>query len=243
MKDTPSKRILVTGGSRGLGLAICQCLLADGLEVITASRRPSPQLTALRSSYPRQLEYYTIDFADVTAASTLAQSARLLEGVDGFVANAAIGTEGLLTLTSECALRECVQVNLTAPMLLAREVIKGMLNRGGSLVFIASVAARTGLSGLAAYSATKGGLVSFSRALAREYGSKGIRSNAVLPGFLETEMSDSLGEEDRQRLTRRTALKRLGTVEDVVSVVTFLLSDAARYVTGTEVVVDGGLTA
>jgi len=237
------KRVLVTGGSRGLGLAICSRLLAEGASVVTASRHLSPELKALTDSYPSQLEYYPVDFADPEGSSRLAKSGRLLNGVDAFVANAALGTEGLLTLTSESALRECVQVNLTAPMLLAREVVKGMFESGGSLVFIASVAAKTGFSGLSVYSATKGGLVSFSRALAREYGQKGIRSNVVLPGFLETEMSQSLAANDRERLTRRTTLKRLGKVEDVVDVVTFLISDAARYITGTEIVVDGGLTA
>jgi 3-oxoacyl-[acyl-carrier protein] reductase len=175
--------------------------------------------------------------------SRVVQEARLLDGVDGFVANAALGTEGLLTLTSERALRECVEVNLVSVMLLAREVVKGMLGRGGSLVFVSSVAATTGMSGLSVYSATKGGLVSFSRSLAREYGERGIRSNCVLPGFLETEMSASLGVDERERVARRTALKRLGQPEDVVGAVTFLLSDASRYVTGTELVVDGGLTA
>jgi 3-oxoacyl-[acyl-carrier protein] reductase len=105
------------------------------------------------------------------------------------------------------------------------------------------LAARTGLSGLAAYSATKGGLISFSRALAREYGEKGIRSNTILPGYIETEMSQGVGGEERQRLARRTALKRLGNVEDMVGAVSFLLSDRARYITGTELVVDGGMTA
>jgi 3-oxoacyl-[acyl-carrier protein] reductase len=118
-----------------------------------------------------------------------------------------------------------------------------MLTRGGTLLFVSSVAARTGLSGLAAYSAAKGGLVSFSRTLAREYGQRGIRSNVILPGFIDTEMSKSLSEADRARVTRRTAAQRLGKVDDVVGSVSFLLSDEARYITGAEFVVDGGLTA
>src|SRR5690606_6564358 len=134
---------------------------------------------------------------------------------------------------------------LTSVMLLAREVIKGMLarGRGGSLVFISSIAARTGLSGLSVYSATKGGLLAFSRALSREYGARGIRSNCVLPGFLETEMSATLSEEARERLKRRTPLHRLGQAEDVAGLVFFLLSDDARHITGGEYVVDGGMTA
>ncbi|MEK7674965.1 MAG: SDR family oxidoreductase [Verrucomicrobiota bacterium] len=237
------KRVLITGGSRGLGLAICRRLLTEGYHVVTASRRLSPELAELRHQHSDRLEFYAVDFADKDAAAQLSLSARLLEGVDAFVANAAIGTEGLLTLTSNSAVEECIQVNLAAPILLAREVIKGMLTRGGSLVFISSVAAKTGFAGLSVYAATKGALVSFSRSLAREYGERGIRSNCILPGFLETEMSQSLGEEDRVRLRQRIALKRLGQVQDVVGCVSFLISDEARYVTGTEVVIDGGLSA
>jgi 3-oxoacyl-[acyl-carrier protein] reductase len=238
------RRVLVTGGSRGLGLAICEQLIADGFSVITASRKMSPELAELMQANPKRIEHHAIDFSDPSAATTLAKEASLLDGIYGFVANAAIGSQGLLTLMSEAAVHQCVEVNLVTPMLLARAVVKGMLGRGqGSLVFIASVAARTGMAGLSAYSATKGGLVSFSRALAREYGEKGIRSNTVLPGFLQTEMSQILSESDRERLVRRTALRRLGTVQDVVGVVNFLLSEEARYITGTEITADGGMTA
>jgi 3-oxoacyl-[acyl-carrier protein] reductase len=165
--------------------------------------------------------------------------------MDAFIANAAIGTEGLLTLTSESDLRGCVELNLTSVMLLAREILKGMLARGsgGSLLFISSIAARTGFPGLSVYGATKGALLAFSRALAREYGGRGIRSNCVLPGFLETEMSATLPETARDRLKRRTPLNRLGQVEDVAGLVSFLLSDEARHVTGSEYIVDGGMTA
>jgi 3-oxoacyl-[acyl-carrier protein] reductase len=237
------KRILVTGGSRGLGLAICRKLLAEGCQVLTTSRRESSGLLNLHQQFGPQLVHLTCDFAKEGEVLRLASEARLIDGVDGFVANAGIGTEGLLTLAPESAIRECVEVNLVANLLLAREVLKGMLDRGGSLVFISSVAARTGLSGLTVYSATKGALVSFSRAIAREYGERGIRSNCILPGFLETDMSESLSSEVRARLARRTALKRLGQPEDVVGCVSFLLSDAARYITGTEIVVDGGMLA
>jgi 3-oxoacyl-[acyl-carrier protein] reductase len=237
------KRILVTGGSRGLGLAVCRQLLAEGHGVVTCSRKLASELSGLLQTHPDRLEHHLVDFAQLGAVAALAKSARLLEGVDGFVANAAIGAEGLLTLTSEAALRECVEVNLVATMLLAREVVKGMLARGGSLVFVSSVAARTGLAGLSVYAATKGALVSFSRALAREYGQRSIRSNCVLPGFLETEMTCSLTPEAKARLTRRTALRRLGQADDVVGAISFLLSDAARHITGAELVVDGGMLA
>lgn len=235
--------MVVTGGSRGLGLAISQRLLLEGHYVITASRQLSTELAQLLDRYTGQLEHHTVDFAQAEAPMVLAKAARFLDGLDGLVANAAIGTEGLLTLTPESTLRNCVQVNLIAPMLVTREAVKGMIGAGGSLIFIASVAARSGIAGLSVYSATKGGLVSFSRSLAREYGERGIRSNCILPGFFETEMSRTLVEADRMKLKRRTALKRLGEVNDVVGAVSFLLSDESRYITGTELVVDGGMLA
>ena len=234
------KRVLITGGSRGLGLALCRAMLAAGWQVVTCSRRGSPELTDLQQQHPGSLEHWPVDLAASGAATSLAEQARVLDGLDGFVANAALGTEGLLTLTPEAMLRECVEVNLTSTMLLARQVVKGMLARGGSLVFISSVAARAGLTGLSVYAATKGALVSFSRTLAREYGERGIRSNCVMPGFLETDMSASLSAAQRERLVRRTPLRRLGVAADVVGAVAFLLSDEARFVTGSELVVDGG---
>lgn len=237
------KRALVTGGSRGLGLAICQRLLEEGWQVLTTARSRPPALDELGSQFPGKLEFLTSDLGEPEAVARLCAQARVLEGFDGFVANAAVGTEGLLTLTPEAAIERTLNVNLLAPILLARQVVKGMLPKGGSLVFISSVAAVTGLAGLSVYGATKGGLGSFSRALAREYGERGIRSNCVLPGFLETDMSASLAESQRERLRRRTALGRLGRVEDVVGAVSYLLSDASAFVSGSELVVDGGMRA
>jgi 3-oxoacyl-[acyl-carrier protein] reductase len=105
------------------------------------------------------------------------------------------------------------------------------------------VAARTGFSGLSVYAATKGALGSFSRAVAREYGGRGIRANCILPGFLETEMSATLSASNKERIRRRTALRRLGTVDEVVGAVRFLLSEEARYITGSELTIDGGLAS
>jgi 3-oxoacyl-[acyl-carrier protein] reductase len=208
--------------------------------VIAASRHCSADLADLISRNPGRLEHHAVDLAKPDAVSALSQSAGLIHGVDGFVANAAIAVEGLLTLMSERAIRECVQVNLMAPMLLAREAIKGMLSRGGNLVFISSVAARSGISGLAVYGATKAGLSAFSRAISREYGERGVRANVIVPGFINTEMSQTVSSDGRAQLIRRTPLQRLGETQDVVGAVSFLLSNDARFITGTEILVDGG---
>lgn len=237
------KRILVTGGSRGLGLAICRSLAGAGYSVVTVSRNGSPELSQAISEFPDSIESHSADLSDLAELQRLSHVLDIPSGLDGFVANAAIGTEGLLTLTSPDKIEHCIQLNLTSVILLTREVLKGMLTRGGSLIFISSICALHGYSGLSAYSATKGALLSFSRSLAREYGPRNIRSNCILPGFLETEMTQSLSPEDRQRIERRTALERLGQPADVVGAVRFLLSEDARFITGAELIVDGGLTA
>jgi 3-oxoacyl-[acyl-carrier protein] reductase len=239
------KQALVTGGSRGLGLAICQRLLAEGWSVTTTARHPSPEISATAARYPDRFRFVATDLSAPDGVTTLAHQALVLEGFDGFVANAAVGTDGLLTLLPESAIRNCIELNLLANILLAREVIKGMLARGsgGSLVFVSSVAARTGLSGLSVYGASKAALAAFSRALAREYGPRAIRSNCVVPGFLETDMSAPLPPAHRSTLARRTPLGRLGHPDDVVGAVSFLLGPDAAHVSGTEIVVDGGMTA
>ena len=217
--------------------------MADGNHVVGSARRLTTGLESLSSLYPGHFEFHPADLSDVRDVNALVASAKLLEGYDAFISNAGIGMDGLVTLLSPEALQQGVQVNLLTPMLLARAAIKGMLTRGGSVIFIASIAARTGFSGLAAYGATKAGLVGFSRGLAREYGSRNIRSNCILPGFLATEMTAALDESRQSQLRRRTPLGRLGDPSDVVGSVRFLLSDAARHITGTEITIDGGMTA
>lgn len=236
-------RILLTGGSRGLGLALCRSLAEAGYTVATVSRKGSPELEQLASEFPGKIESHFADLSRSENLEPLCGALRVRDGFHGFVANAAIGTEGLLTLTSKTRIEECLQLNLASVILLTREVLKGMLSTGGSLVFISSITALRGYSGLSVYSATKGALLSFSRGLAREYGARNIRSNCILPGFLETEMTGTLVPEDKQRIERRTALHRLGRPADIAATVKFLLSPEAGFITGTEIVIDGGLTA
>jgi 3-oxoacyl-[acyl-carrier protein] reductase len=236
------KRVLITGGSRGLGLVLCRSFLNDQAEVITVSRSVSTELAELRSKVPGRLQCFTADLTSAAATAGFVQEAKILDGVDALVANAGMGLGGLLTLTSPEQIASCVQLNLVSPMLLAREVIKGMLDRGGSLVFISSIAANHGYRGLSVYSATKGGLLAFSRSLAREYGERRIRSNCVLPGFFESDMTAGIDAKARELIKLRTPLGRLGVPEDVVGAVRFLVSDESRYITGAEMVVDGGIT-
>jgi len=137
-----------------------------------------------------------------------------------------------------------VRLNTTSPMVLTKHVVRGMMADGqGRIVNISSITAFTGYSGLAVYAATKASLIGFTRSLAREVGRAGITVNAVAPGFVQTEMTKSLTEEDRERIARRSALKRLVDVEDIANAVDYLMGDGARNITGTVITVDAGNTA
>ncbi len=236
-----SKRVFVTGGSKGLGLALCIRLLSQGYRITTTARHVTDGVRDLEQQYKGSFLFIEADLSDERDVIRLGREAQLLSGnYDGFVANAAVGTEGLLTLTSNATLRRSLEVNLFSVIALTREVIKGMLGTGGNLVFISSVAAQRGFKGLSVYAAAKAGLLGFSKSIAHEYGERNIRSNVVLPGFLETEMSDSLSDIQKSRIANRTALKRLGQPGDVVDMIEFLLSERSKFITGAEFVVDGG---
>jgi 3-oxoacyl-[acyl-carrier protein] reductase len=147
-------------------------------------------------------------------------------------------------MTHNAKIEEMVRVNTLSPIVLTKYVVRSMMADGaGRIVNVASVIAFTGYSGLAAYAATKASMLGFTRSLAREVGRLGITVNAVAPGFLATEMTHGLTDEQRQQIVRRSALRRLAEVEDVANAVEYLLSDKARNISGTVLTVDAGATA
>jgi 3-oxoacyl-[acyl-carrier protein] reductase len=163
---------------------------------------------------------------------------------DALVNNAGAGIDGLLAVQPVSAIDSAIDLNLRAALICSRGYIRARLrNRlGGGIVNVSSIVGVRGYAGLSVYSASKAGMLGMTRSLARELGSKGIRVNAVLPGYLETELSAGLGDEQREQIRRRTPLGRLGEIDDVVPLVLFLISDESRFITGAEFVVDGGIT-
>jgi 3-oxoacyl-[acyl-carrier protein] reductase len=245
MKSLEGKRILVTGGSRGLGLDICETLLKSKASVITTARQSTADVEDLNQRFENHFEFFSCDFSDNKQLGSFVEKAQLLnKPVHGLVANAAVGTEGVLTLLSHDQIHRSLQINLHATILITQAVLKSLLahQQSGSLVFISSACAHRGYKGLSVYAAAKAGLCGFSKAVAREYGPRGIRSNAVLPGFLQTEMTRNLSGSQTESIRKRTSLKRLGKPCDVTQTVLHLLSDESHYITGSEIVVDGGLT-
>jgi 3-oxoacyl-[acyl-carrier protein] reductase len=238
---TLPERVLITGGSRGLGLAFCRALLDGGSAVRTIARSRTDAVDELERSAGDRFEFVT---GDVTSDDDITRFLDGAQGFDALVNNAGAGIDGLLAMQSLDAIDRVLDLNLRSALVCAKWFVRARLGarKPGTIVNVSSIVGIRGYAGLAAYGATKAGMLGMTRALARELGSKGFRVNAVLPGYLDTELSASLGTEQRGQIVRRTPLGRLGTVDDVTPVVLFLLSDAAAFITGQEIVVDGGIT-
>jgi 3-oxoacyl-[acyl-carrier protein] reductase len=238
---TLPERVLITGGSRGLGLAFCRALLDRGSAVRTIARSRTDAVDELERSAGDRFEFVT---GDVTSDDDITRFLDGAQDFDALVNNAGAGIDGLLAMQSLDAIDRVLDLNLRSALVCAKWFVRARLGarKPGTIVNVSSIVGIRGYAGLAAYGATKAGMLGMTRALARELGSKGFRVNAVLPGYLDTELSASLGTEQRGQIVRRTPLARLGTVDDVTPVVLFLLSDAAAFITGQEIVVDGGIT-
>ena len=243
------KTIIVTGGSRGLGLGIGLKLASAGYQVVAIARHETEQLkraTRENSSFPKgSVVFRPFDLEHVPAMPALIKQLRNEFGpIYGLVNNAGIGSSGILATMHDSQIERIVRLNTFSTIVMTKYVVRSMMaGGGGRIVNVASVVGFTGYSGLSVYSATKASIVGFTRSLAREVGPLGINVNAVAPGFLDTEMTGSLNEGQRDQIARRSALHRLPEVEDVANAVEFLMSDKARNITGTVLTVDAGNTA
>jgi len=241
------RNVIVTGGSRGLGLAIGTTLAAAGYRVIAIARRETDALRAASAAAAGTgaIEFRSADLAATAALPGLARSLRKDFGpIYGLVNNAGAGTSGVLGVMRDADIEALIRTNTLAPIVLTKYVVRSMMaEREGRVVNISSVVSLTGYSGLSVYSATKASLVGFTRSLAREVGQLGITVNAIAPGFAATEMTDGLGEGEREQIARRSALRRLIDPIDVARGVEFLLSAGARNITGTLLTIDAGNTA
>src|SRR5271156_1818728 len=243
------RNVVVTGGSRGLGLAISTKLAASAYRAIALARKESRELTsaiaACVGAGAGALEFVPFDLEDIDAIPRLVTSLRKRCGpIYGLVNNAALGEGGALSLMHTSRIERLVRLNTLSPMVLTKYVVRAMMaDGGGRIVNVASIVGFTGYSGLSVYSATKASIIGFTRSLAREVGPLGINVNAVAPGFLDTEMTESLTGNQRAQIARRSALNRLAEVDDVANAVEYLLSDKAKSITGTVLTVDAGNTA
>jgi 3-oxoacyl-[acyl-carrier protein] reductase len=241
--------VLVTGGSRGLGLAIARTLAEAGYRVVAVARQESAELKAaseaLRARGSGAIEFRACDLSEVGQIAPLVRSIRADVGpIYGLVNNAGLGTAGVLGTMRDREIERLVRLNTLSPLILTKSVARSMMiERNGRIVNISSIVASTGYTGLSVYSATKASLLGFTRSLARELGQLGITVNAVAPGFIATAMTDELSAEEREQISRRSALKRMAEAEDVARSVEFLLGPGGRNITGTVLTVDAGNTA
>jgi 3-oxoacyl-[acyl-carrier protein] reductase len=240
------RNVLVTGGSRGIGLAIASRLAATSdYNVIAAARSQGEPLNAAIEAAPGRLHFAKLDLADVEAIPEFVRELKTRFGpLYALVNNAGLGTDGLLANMHVSQIEQVVRVNTVAPMVLSKYVVRGMMTEGvGRVINMSSITGSNGYNGLAVYGATKASMIGFSRSLAREVGKLGITVNAIAPGFIDTDLTANLGEEGREQIVRRSALRRLAEVEDVAAMVEFLLGDGGRNITGAVMTIDAGNTA
>ncbi len=243
-----NRTVLVTGITRGLGLQIAKSLLNEGYQVVGTGRKPSDELTKLLETSNREtkrLTFKTLDLANFAAIHPLVLEIKKQHGpLWGLVNNAATAHDGVLATLHQRDIEETIAVNVTGTILLTKSVLRTMLGAsGGRILNISSIVAHTGYNGLSVYAASKSAMIGFTRSLAREVGKQGITVNAIAPGYMETDMSAGLNQEQLNSIRRRSPIGRLATPADVASSVIFLLSDAAEGITGTTVTVDAGTTA
>jgi 3-oxoacyl-[acyl-carrier protein] reductase len=241
--------VLLTGGSRGIGLAIGRRLAAAGYNVIAVARRESQELRETIGDVAKQasgaLHFRPFDLSEVDGIQPFVKSVRDEFGaIYGLINNAGIGTEGLLATMHNTEIEALLRLNVLSPIVLTKYVVRHMMADGaGRIVNMSSVIATTGYNGLSVYGATKAAATGFTRSLAREVGKVGITVNAIAPGFIETELTGSLSDDQRKRIAGRSALRRLPGADDVARMVEYLLGEGGRNVTGTVFTIDAGNTA
>jgi len=239
------KRCLVTGGSRGIGLAIVQALLAAGASVEYYSRSKAAthdELAAAALSSGQELFWTACDVSDATALEAAAEASVTRGPVDILVNNAGITRDGLVFRMSTDDWRSVLDTNLTSAFIVSRTAARAMIKRrSGSIINVSSVVGITGNGGQTNYSASKAGLIGFTKSLAREVASRGVRVNAIAPGFIDTAMTEAIPAEAKARLIAQIPLGRTGKAEDVAATVLFLASDMSTYITGEVIKIDGGM--
>jgi 3-oxoacyl-[acyl-carrier protein] reductase len=243
--------VVVTGGSRGIGLAIASRIAAAGYNVIAVARRESEELRdAIREMKQGEvkqgaLHFRAFDLSETDAIPAFVKALRDEFGaIYGLVNNAGIGTEGLLATMHNTDIEALVRLNVLSPVILTKYVVRHMMADGaGRIINMSSIIASTGYNGLSVYGATKAAAAGFTRSLAREVGQLGITVNAIAPGFVDTEMTQSLSDDQRKRIAGRSALRRLPEVDDVARMVEYLLGEGGRNITGSVLTVDAGNTA
>ena len=234
---------LVTGGSRGIGAAVCAELARAGAEVVVNYTANAEAAEGVRAAIGESAHAVRGDVSTMDGATGLVEQVEADVGpIAILVNNAGITRDNLIMKLAEDDWRSVIDTNLGGAFFTCRAVARPMLKRrAGTIVNMSSVVGVHGNAGQTNYAASKAGLIGLTKSLAKELGGRGIRVNAVAPGYISTELTDALPEPAREAILKSTPLGRLGTTDDVARAVRFLVSDAAAFVTGHVLAVDGGL--
>jgi 3-oxoacyl-[acyl-carrier protein] reductase len=240
--DLTGRTAVVTGSTRGIGRAVAQALAESGARVAIVGR-DAAKASAVAADVGHEAAGFACDVADTTAVAKLvADVEKEFGGIDILVNNAGLTRDNLVMRLSDDDWDAVLDANLRGAFAAIRAVSRGMMKkRAGRIINMASVVGLNGNKGQANYAASKAGLIALTKSVAKELGSRNILVNAIAPGFIETEMTDAMTPEARASLNGLIPLARLGKPEDIASMVVFLASDHASYITGQVLVVDGGM--
>ena len=246
MSTAPVRVAFVTGASRGIGRAVAVRLAKDGRHVVLCARSAGP-LNELKAQIEASGGKASVATADVSDSASITAA---LEGVikqhdrlDILVNNAGITKDGLILRMSDEDWNTVITTNLTSAFVACRVAARAMMRgRFGRIVNVASTSGIVGNAGQANYAAAKAGLVGLTKTIARELGSKGVTANVVAPGWIETDMTANLGDDIKNGVLSMTAVRRLGTPDDIAAAIAYVTSDEAGFLTGQTLVVDGGMT-
>ena len=240
------KTALITGGSRGIGSAICKALSANHKVVIgySNSKEEAKKLEESINSNGGNAMSVKIDVSDKNSINTAFEEIEESYGiVEVLVNNAGITKDNILPRMKDSEWDDVIQTNLTGSYLTTQRAIKNMMkNKWGRIIFISSVVGISGNQGQSNYAASKAGLIGFAKSVSKEMGARNITSNVIAPGYIETDMTSFLSEENKENIIEQLSIKRIGKPEDISNVVSFLSSEESEYITGQVISVDGGLS-
>ena len=240
------KTALVTGGSRGIGSAICKSLSTNHKVVIgySNSKEDAKKLEESINSNGGNAMSVKIDVSDKNSINTAFEEIEESYGiVEVLVNNAGITRDNILPRMKDSEWDDVIQTNLTGSYLTTQRAIKNMMkNKWGRIIFISSVVGISGNQGQSNYAASKAGLIGFAKSVSKEMGARNITSNVIAPGYIETDMTSFLSEENKENIIEQLSIKRIGKPEDISNVVSFLSSEESEYITGQVISVDGGLS-